>query len=88
MVRKTIYDQQVFRLITPHEYLTRHPTQQVAVPSASSWGSEGYWNIWLNETNEWIYVHLHIAQERMTKMARQFPSATGLKLRALKQALP
>jgi 1,4-alpha-glucan branching enzyme len=86
VVRKTIYDQQVFRLITPQEYLTRHPTQQVAAPSASSWGSEGYWNIWLNETNEWIYAHLHIAQERMTKMARQFPSATGLTLRALKQA--
>jgi len=35
------YDQQVFSLITPYEYLTRHPTQQVAQPSASSWGSEG-----------------------------------------------
>ena len=52
-----------------------YPTQQVARPSASSWGSEGYWNVWLNETNEWIYPHLHIAQERMTELARQFPSA-------------
>ena len=62
------------------------PTQQIARPSASSWGSEGYWNVWLNETNEWIQPHLHIAQERMTELARQFPAATGLKLRALKQA--
>jgi len=85
-VRKAYYDQQVFQLITPYEYLTRHPTQQVAQPSASSWGSEGYWDVWLNETNEWIYPHLHIAQERMTKLARQFPNATGIKLRALKQA--
>jgi len=85
-VRKAYYDQQVFSLITPYEYLTRHPTQQVAQPSASSWGSEGYWDVWLNETNEWIYPHLHIAQERMTKLARQFPNATGVKLRALKQA--
>jgi 1,4-alpha-glucan branching enzyme len=85
-VRKAHYDQQVFRLVTPHEYLGRQPTQQVARPSASSWGSEGYWNVWLNETNEWIYPHLHIAQERMTALARQFPAATGLKLRALKQA--
>jgi 1,4-alpha-glucan branching enzyme len=85
-VRKTVYDQKVIRLITPHEYLKQHPTQQIARPSASSWGSEGYWNVWLNETNEWIYPHLSIAQERMTELARQFPGATGLKLRALKQA--
>ncbi len=85
-VRKTVYDQKVIQLTTPHEYLVRHPTQQVARPSASSWGSEGYWNVWLNETNEWIVPHLHIAQERMTTLARQFPNPTGLKLRALKQA--
>ena len=72
-VRKAYYDQKVFALTTPHEYLGRHPTQQIARPSASSWGSEGYWNVWLNETNEWIYPHLHIAQERMTELARKFP---------------
>ena len=42
--------------------------------------------MWLNETNEWIYPHLHIAQERMTELARRFPGASGLKARALKQA--
>jgi 1,4-alpha-glucan branching enzyme len=86
LVRKAVYDQKVFRLVTPHEYLTQQPTQQVARPGASSWGAEGYWNVWLNETNEWIYPHLQIAQERMTKLARQFPHAAGLPLRALKQA--
>jgi 1,4-alpha-glucan branching enzyme len=85
-VRKLTYDQQVIRLVTPHEYLGKHPTQQIARPGASSWGSEGYWNVWLNETNEWIQPHLHVAQERMTALARKFPSAEGLKLRALKQA--
>ena len=34
-VRKAYYDQKVFSLITPHEYLGRHPTQQIARPSAS-----------------------------------------------------
>jgi 1,4-alpha-glucan branching enzyme len=85
-VRKTHYDQRVFSLITPREYLRRHPTQQVASPSASSWGAEGYWNVWLNETNQWIYPHLHIAQERMTALARRFPRADGLRKRALNQA--
>ena len=85
-VRKTCYDQKVFTLITPSEYLHSYPTNQVARPSASSWGEEGYWRVWLNETNEWIYPHLHVAQERMTGLARRFPNPDPLQARALKQA--
>jgi 1,4-alpha-glucan branching enzyme len=85
-VRKAYYDQQVFKLATPHEYLQQHPTQQVAQPSASSWGEEGYWKVWLNETNEWILPHLDIAQMRMTALVKKFPNASGLTARALKQA--
>ena len=60
---------------------------QIATPGASSWGEEGYWRVWLNETNEWIYPHLHIAQERMTELARTVSRRpTGLKARALRQA--
>jgi 1,4-alpha-glucan branching enzyme len=75
LVRKACYDQQQFSLITPENYLQQHPTQQVARPSASSWGEEGYWRAWLNESNEWIYPHLQIAQERMTELARHNPRA-------------
>ena len=85
-VRRAASSQRIFRLITPHEYLRIQPTQQVASPSASSWGEEGYWRVWLNETNEWIYPHLHIAQERMTQLARRYPHATGVTKRALEQA--
>jgi 1,4-alpha-glucan branching enzyme len=85
-VRKAYFDQQVFKLTTPHEYLQQNPTQQVAQPAASSWGEEGYWKVWLNERNEWILPHLDIAQTRMTELVRKFPHATGLTERALKQA--
>jgi len=84
--RKAYYDQKVFTLVTPEDYLRRHPTQQVATPSPSSWGEEGYWRVWLNDTNEWIQPHLQVAQERMTALARKSPRATGLKERALNQA--
>jgi 1,4-alpha-glucan branching enzyme len=40
------------------------------VPSASSWGHKGYWEVWLDDSNAWIYPHLHIAAKRMTEMAR------------------
>jgi len=85
-IRKTYYDQQLIRLTTPGEYLCAHPTHQVARPSASSWGEEGYLKVWLNETNEWIQPHLSVAQERMTELAQRYPKASGLTERALKQA--
>ena len=99
-VRKAYYDQKVFSFITPEDYLRRHPTNQVAVPAASSWGEAGYWQVWLNDTNEWIYPHLRVAQEHMTELANRFatppiaaatpppeqPNPATLLHRALKQA--
>ena len=73
LVRQGCGDQQRFKLITPGDYLMLHPTNQVARPASSSWGEEGYWRVWLNETNEWILPHLQMAQTRMTKLARQRP---------------
>lgn len=75
-VRKAYYDQKCFRLVTPSQYLRLHPTHQVASPAASSWGEEGYWRVWLNEKNQWIYPHLHVAQERMTELVRRFGNAS------------
>jgi 1,4-alpha-glucan branching enzyme len=86
LARKLCQDQKIISLITPAEYLRRHPTNQLATPGASSWGEEGYWRVWLNESNEWIFPHLQIAQERMGELARQFPAAEGLTARALQQA--
>jgi len=92
LVRKTCDGhQRTLSLLTPAEYLRRHPTNQIAAPGASSWGEEGYWRVWLNESNEWIYPHLQVAQERMTELARQFSrpdgsGVDGLEARALKQA--
>jgi 1,4-alpha-glucan branching enzyme len=88
VVRKACYDQDQFSLITPEIYLQRHSTQQVARPSASSWGEEGYWRAWLNEANEWIYPHLQIAQERMTALARHNPSPDPLRERAPQPGRP
>jgi 1,4-alpha-glucan branching enzyme len=84
--RQAAFDQNVVELTTPAEYLKKHNTHQVARPSSSSWGEEGYWKVWLNETNAWIYPHLNIAQERMTELARTYQNPSPLAERALKQA--
>jgi len=73
-------------LITPSDYLARHPCNQVATPCASSWGNKGYHEVWLCQANEWIYRHLHWAQDRMVELAARYPHADGILRRALKQA--
>ncbi len=85
-VRKAFYDQKVFVLLTPEQYLERHPSNQMATPATSSWGEGGYWGVWLNEKNAWIYPHLAAVQEQMTELARRFERPGLLQERALKQA--
>lgn len=86
VMRKSCHDQDLFKVTHLIEYLTENPTQQVAQPAQSSWGDKGYHEFWLNETNEWIYPHLHMAAERMIGLARDIVDADGLTRRALNQA--
>jgi 1,4-alpha-glucan branching enzyme len=85
-LRKAHGDQQEIQLLHPSEYLRREPVHQVAEPAFSSWGARGYYEVWLNETNDWIYRHLHRAEERMVELCMRFPRAEGDLGRALRQA--
>ncbi len=69
-IRKAAHDQNDFVMTTPSEYLARHPDQQIIAPAASSWGDKGYFEVWLDKTNSWIYPHLHAAARRMVDVAR------------------
>ena len=60
-----------FELTTPSRYLAEHNTLQMIAPTASSWGHKGYWEVWLEESNAWIYPHLHEMARRMTQIARR-----------------
>ncbi|OHB43375.1 MAG: glycoside hydrolase [Planctomycetes bacterium GWB2_41_19] len=88
LFRKIAFDQKTISLITPMEYLEMYPVNQVSTPSLSSWGYKGYNEYWLNDSNDWIYRHLHKAAERMVELAQKFSDTTGnaLKNRALNQA--
>jgi 1,4-alpha-glucan branching enzyme len=75
-----------FQLISPTDFLASHPTQQTISTAASSWGENGHLGVWLDQTNSWIYPHLHTAAERMTAIARACAgNATPLIDRILKQ---
>jgi 1,4-alpha-glucan branching enzyme len=86
LIRKTVHDQDVYRLATPAEYLQENPENQLCTPAMSSWGERGYSNMWLDGSNDWIYRHLHKCAELMVGLARDFEEPDALKRRALNQA--
>jgi 1,4-alpha-glucan branching enzyme len=83
--RKSWHDQNTYQMTHLADYLRAQPTQQVCRPSQSSWGYKGFHEYWLNETNAWVYPHLHKGAERMIELARMEP-ADELQWRALNQA--
>jgi 1,4-alpha-glucan branching enzyme len=85
LIRKVHREKKAFSLITPSEYLEEYPVNQVCLPSMSSWGHKGYNEVWLNDSNQWIYPRLHSASLTMETIARRDP-ADDLERRALNQA--
>jgi 1,4-alpha-glucan branching enzyme len=86
LIEKIHYDQDVIRLATPIDYLREYPENQEQVPSASTWGAEGYSRVWINAETDWIYYHQHRAEDRMVELARRYPAASGDLQRVLNQA--
>ena len=86
LIRKIAYDQEIIELVTPSDYLQRHPCNQVVTPWASSWGNKGYHEVWLCGANDWIYRHIHWGADRMGELASRFPESNGILCRALNQA--
>jgi 1,4-alpha-glucan branching enzyme len=86
LIRKVHFDQSEIRLATPLDYLREYPENQHQQPASSSWGAEGYYRVWINGENEWMYLHQHVAEDRMVELARNYPEADGLLERALNQA--
>lgn len=86
LFKKIYFDQDDFKLITPSEYIDKYPEIQVSTPCRSSWGANGYSEVWLNETNDYAHKHLHDIGEKMVKLAHEFYNETNpLLIRALNQ---
>lgn len=79
LMRKIAFDQDTIKTITPSEYLAENTVNQMAMPSASSWGYKGYSEYWLNGENDWIYRHIHMAGKRMFELTEKFFVPSGRK---------
>ncbi len=86
LFKKIYYDKGNFKLITPGEYIDKYPEMQVSTPCISSWGANGYSEVWLNNLNDYAHRHLHVAGDRMVELAHLFPNEkNSLKKKALNQ---
>ncbi|MEJ7623907.1 MAG: 1,4-alpha-glucan branching protein domain-containing protein [Pyrinomonadaceae bacterium] len=65
--KKIHFDQSEIECITPGDFLDSNLAIQIQQPTASSWGENGYYKVWLNEQNEWMYPYQHDAERRMTR---------------------
>ena len=74
LFKKIYYDDCNFKLTTPGEYIDKYPNMQVASPCRSSWGANGYSEVWLNPTNDYAHKHLHVAGDRMVELAHLYPN--------------
>ncbi len=83
---REIHERGDLKAVTPTEYLRLHPRNQVISPSPSSWGYEGYYDVWLNSDNDWIYRHLHYMADTMEDLAnRHYHETDHLRIRLLNQ---
>ncbi|MBI4051143.1 MAG: DUF1957 domain-containing protein [Elusimicrobia bacterium] len=87
-LRKIRSQRLAIKAITPSEYLHNSPELQPVKPEISSWGDKGYFEVWLNSSNHWIYLPLHKATGKMIESANrnQHQRLNTIERRGLNQA--
>ena len=61
-----------FEYTTPGEYLKGAAELPSAMPVSSSWGEGGYFETWMNDTNNWIHADLFERGTKLSMMVRAY----------------
>ena len=83
--RELHYKEGQIKPVTPGDFLDAGIAIQTQLPSASSWGENGYYKVWLNEKNSWMYPYQHDAERKMTEFADRFNEPNEIQKRVLNQ---
>jgi 1,4-alpha-glucan branching enzyme len=83
--RKLHFDQTEIAPVSPGDFLDSGIPIQIQRPSASSWGEAGYYKVWLNERNSWMYPYQHDAERKMTDLANRYENPNETEQRVLDQ---
>ena len=88
VIRKIRQDRLPIQFVTPEEYLNSSPEPVEINPQVSSWGENGYFDPWVNESNDFIYPKVLAVTDRMIETANRFRNQdlSTATLRALNQA--
>ena len=85
LFKKLHFDQDEIQAIAPGDFLDAKIPIQIQQPTASSWGENGYYKVWLNEGNSWMYPYQHDAERKMTELANHYEYPNELEYRILNQ---
>ncbi|MDZ4725734.1 MAG: 1,4-alpha-glucan branching protein domain-containing protein [Leptospira sp.] len=72
LFKKIHYDQTTIQLAHPLEVIRLLPRIQSVKMKMSSWGEDGYGDVWLNATNDWIYEHIFTLSIEMQELAHKY----------------
>ncbi len=88
VIRKIRQERLPLQFVTPSEYLNSCQEPAEISPAISSWGEHGYFDPWVNETNDFTYPAVYAATDKMIETANRFRSQDlgSITLRALNQA--
>ena len=75
--------------ITPSQYIENWGDKLAELePNPSSWGWKGYYEVWLNGSNDYIYRHLHLVTGELVKLATELENTDDPKIElAMNQAV-
>ncbi len=88
VIRKIRQERLPLQFVMPSEYLNSCQEPPELMPGVSSWGENGYFDPWVNETNDFIYPAVYSATDKMIETANRFRNqdVPSLSARALNQA--
>ncbi|HOO73661.1 MAG TPA: DUF1957 domain-containing protein [Tepiditoga sp.] len=82
---REIAKSEIIESVLPSEIINSLETVQVLEPADSTWGANGFNEVWLNEKNDWIYRHLNHIASQMHKKATEYKNPSELEKRVLNQ---
>ncbi len=72
------------------EYCQKYTNLPVSQPTTSSWGDRGYFDVWVNGENDWVYFHLYgmaLELRRLKKTIEKNPFSTRVLNQMLRELL-
>lgn len=86
LLRLLASEESLLKAGTPLQYLQQYEDYQVCDIPFSSWGRDGYADVWLNGKNDWVYPVLHECEREMVELASRCEHPDAWTERALRQA--